>query len=62
MMLTDEEYYLAMREYEQWIDEQEQHQPDMAYARCDQEELGRAALQSPTFMNWLLNNSVGATR
>jgi hypothetical protein len=21
-MLTDEEYYLAMREYEQWLDEQ----------------------------------------
>jgi hypothetical protein len=42
-MLTDEEYYLAMREYEQWIDEQEQHQPDMAYAIRDQEEQSDAA-------------------
>jgi hypothetical protein len=42
-MLTDEEYYLAMREYEQWIDEQEQHQPDMAYARDNQEEQSDAA-------------------
>jgi hypothetical protein len=38
LTLTDEEYYQAMREYEQWIDEQEQHQPDMAYARDNQEE------------------------
>jgi len=34
-MLTDEEYYEAMREYEQWLDEQEQS--EMAYAIPNQE-------------------------
>jgi len=33
--LTDEEYYEAMREYEQWLDEQEQS--EMAYAIPNQE-------------------------
>lgn len=37
-MLTDEEYYLAMREYEQWIDQQEQHQPHLAYAIEEEEQ------------------------
>ena len=45
--LTDEDYYEAMREYEQWLDEQEAKEPHI-----------ELALQSPAFMNWLLNNSV----
>ena len=46
-MLTDEEYYFAMREYEQWLDEQ-----------AEKERVTRLALSSPTFMNWVLNNSI----
>lgn len=50
-MLTEEEYYEAMRDYEAWLDEQEAKEPHI-----------EAALQSPAFMNWLLNNGVGASK